>query len=132
MSSVAADPIVPARACVVPRATRADGGEVLPLETHVRALHRRCPRIALVGPPGSGKTTALAHLAAALPEVDVYDDPDGLFAAILAGGARPAVIAMASPPDAADVDATLHLAPWGEAERIDYLLARGIRRGSAR
>src|SRR5579862_3168735 len=67
-------PIEPARAIVKPRVISEDGSAV-PLENEIVPLlfeHEKTGgAIAIVGPAGSGKTTALKHLACLLGEVDV-------------------------------------------------------------
>ena len=94
--------IVPAFAVVRPRSTRAGSPDPQPLEEMVAELadegvHGAIP---LVGPPGSGKSTALAHLAA----IFGYDDrlifldepaPEGIQRCLV------------EPNDASDADALL-------------------------
>jgi ABC-type bacteriocin/lantibiotic exporter with double-glycine peptidase domain len=72
--------IQPHRAPVTPRALLPETGAVLPLEEAVSSLARRSDgAIEIVGGPGSGKTTALAHLASVTPAtqgVVFLDEPD--------------------------------------------------------
>src|SRR3954469_14391728 len=58
------------RAPVTPRVYAPHSGEPLPLADCVRRLIDRNVKgiVCLHGPPGSGKTTALRHLKAVLPE----------------------------------------------------------------
>ncbi len=93
--------------------------EVLPF-----AKMGTCGAIRISGPPGSGKTTALRHLAAVLPPgpgVVVLDDPD---ATLLADRSAHGLVVYASndsPPR--KHLATYRLAPWGDDDLIEYLLA---------
>src|SRR6185437_725689 len=70
----------PRRATVLPRVCKKAGGAALPLEQHVRRLLDQGVRgvIGLCGPPGSGKSTALAHVAAVLPSAAPISFIDGL------------------------------------------------------
>ena len=65
-SSLNAQSVESRRAPVVPRARRLPGGETLPLDQIVMQFVRHGERgvIRVDGAPGSGKTTALRHLAA--------------------------------------------------------------------
>jgi uncharacterized protein YjbI with pentapeptide repeats/energy-coupling factor transporter ATP-binding protein EcfA2 len=79
--------------------------------------------IRIYGPPGSGKSTALRHLAAALPPehaVCVLDDPDEATVAEQAGAG---LVVYASETLIGPKNiATFQLAPWGDDELIEYLL----------
>ncbi len=84
--------------------------------------------IRLVGPPGSGKTTALDYLAGTLPpylSVTFLDDPDP--SAIVGATARGWVVSTSSSASVLntfpDIPTILRLAPWGKDEWIEYLLA---------
>jgi uncharacterized protein YjbI with pentapeptide repeats len=122
------------------------GGEALPLEDEVRALVEAGARglIQITGPSGSGKTTALQHLAAVLPPgcATFLDDTtlahgsnadkpaivrqDGVFLGILTEGraAKKPLVIQAAGRDVAGLGvATYEMAPWGEDEWIEYLLA---------
>src|SRR5690242_21633949 len=69
----------PRRATVLPRVCREAGGAALPLEQHVRRLLDAGARgvVGVCGPPGSGKSTALAHVAAVLPSAAPVSFIDG-------------------------------------------------------
>jgi len=118
--------IVPAPAPVKPRAISPQTGEVLPLEDEIQLWidSGKRGRFRIVGSPGSGKTTALCHLAAVLPQsaaVSFWDDVDDQepvhplphVLVIYAGKA------LAAPPGVIDYP----LASWEDDEAIDYLLA---------
>jgi uncharacterized protein YjbI with pentapeptide repeats len=118
----------PVRAPVRPRFVSPATGESLPLEDEVEVwLQDGAPRyLEILGGPGSGKTTALAHLA---------DEYHGLARIIFldAGERLPPPSSSVRPsgfiifagneilPDAPVQ--TLKLAPWGRDELIEYLLA---------
>jgi uncharacterized protein YjbI with pentapeptide repeats len=120
----------PARAPVVPRVRPGEGGEALPIHDHVNALLRRGVRglIRLDGPPGSGKSTALRHLAEVLPPdapVSLMDDVGHRWATAAVGNwiqaSKRLCVAVVS-PDAIHVG-RLEMVPWGDDDLIEYLLA---------
>jgi uncharacterized protein YjbI with pentapeptide repeats len=118
--------IVPKRAPVRPRVISAVSGDSLLLEEEVRGLIARQRRgtIFLAGPPGSGKTTALAHLALVLADADILfldcPDPEDLLP-----DSRNRWIVFTSFAFATSLPFTdaYCLAPWREDEWIEYLLA---------
>lgn len=118
--------ILPQRAPVVPRVIVPETGTVLPLEDEVRRIMQTADvgAIGIVGGPGSGKTRALQHLAAVLPEAqraELLDEPEP---AALSDVAKWRLVVFTSATDwSVDTLATYRLAPWGRDELIDYLLA---------
>jgi uncharacterized protein YjbI with pentapeptide repeats len=116
-----------ARARVKPRVIAAETGEALPLEDLIGPIlaGAESGAIRISGRAGSGKTTALAHLSGLVPphlRVSFLEGP------------RPRALALAidrgwavftsdnaSFRNSAQFD--LRLAPWGEGEWIEYLLA---------
>src|SRR5688572_14847228 len=120
----------PKRAPVAPRVRPVDGGEVLPLEDHVGALlrHHRCGLVSLSGPPRSGKSTALAHLAAALPPgapVAIFDELTSVMErsdAERAAQARLIVVA-SKEPSPLPCAQRFEIEPWGDDDLIEYLLS---------
>jgi uncharacterized protein YjbI with pentapeptide repeats/energy-coupling factor transporter ATP-binding protein EcfA2 len=137
--------IAPQIAAVRPRVSSADGGEELLLEDEVRRLLEAGTRgvVALLGPAGSGKTTALQHLAAVLPPdapVTLLDGPDyarwapdanRLVVYAPTGSPKPSphaedvltdLIAVAPDPRALQ-QINYRLAPWGRDDLIEYLLS---------
>jgi uncharacterized protein YjbI with pentapeptide repeats/energy-coupling factor transporter ATP-binding protein EcfA2 len=112
----------PQRAPVRPRVI-ASSGEALPLEDEVRALLDAGTRglIQIIGPPGSGKTTALRHLAAVLPECcALFIDEKAIAPNIGETG----LVLIASCRARTGFSGVIYqMAPWGEDECIEYLLA---------
>lgn len=124
----------PVRAPVVPRVCGEPGGAAVPLEDRVRGLLAAGQRgpVNVYGPFGSGKSTALAHLAAALPrELDVVLIDDGTFpravnAGVDAGLGRLVVYTSQQRDRQANVP-TFVMGPWGPDDCIAYLVNTGRR-----
>jgi uncharacterized protein YjbI with pentapeptide repeats len=118
------------RALVRPRVQLPMTGEALLLEDLVADALResRCAPIQIIGGPGSGKTTALRHLWAVLPDSNgadvVYlDEPDSSDELT---PHRDSNIVLTTRMAFSDNDewTTWHLAPWSEDDLMEYLLAR--------
>lgn len=104
---------------VKPR-VRTRSGLVGPLEAilaRIRISDRT--RVVLAGPPGSGKSSALAFVGdrGLAPEMRLSDRPEHLFAAF--GGSGPLIVAS----EASVSGEVLELQPWSDDECIEYLLA---------
>jgi uncharacterized protein YjbI with pentapeptide repeats len=115
----------PRRAPVRPRVVSPLSGETLLLEDEILSL-LECGEsgiVWLVGGPGAGKTTALAHLAAVLPASDrliLHDDDwpiEPEWRKLYVGRG-----VVGSAPKAARF--VYELARWGDDEIIEYLLAQ--------
>jgi energy-coupling factor transporter ATP-binding protein EcfA2 len=123
--------IAPAFAVVRPRATRAGSLDPRPIEDVVAELADQRPHgaVPLVGPPGSGKSTALAHLAAAFGDdkrLIFLDEPsvEEIERHLAEANAHPdALLIFSAPPTKARRAYEISLAPWGFDELIEYLLA---------
>jgi uncharacterized protein YjbI with pentapeptide repeats/energy-coupling factor transporter ATP-binding protein EcfA2 len=115
------------RAPVRPRVLSPETGESLPLTDYVAPVlaAEESGAIRLLGPPGSGKTTALGHLAGVVPphmSVSFLDNPHiHSIDAALSGGW--VVFTSDGPSIPKNFATDLHLAPWGDDEWIEYLLA---------
>jgi uncharacterized protein YjbI with pentapeptide repeats/energy-coupling factor transporter ATP-binding protein EcfA2 len=115
------------QATVRPRVLSPETGESLPLDDVVGPILAAGEPgvIRLVGPAGAGKTTALNHLARLVPphlDVAFLDEPSS-HAIAQAFGQGLLVYTSASTAVSKEPAAILRLAPWGEDEWIEYLLA---------
>jgi uncharacterized protein YjbI with pentapeptide repeats len=124
-----------ARAMVRPRVISPETREVIPLEEEIGPLIQagRTGYVRLVGGPGSGKSTALRHLAAMLPpwardRVRLVDRPHDSVAPsvdhhlVIAAQRRAGTAQVHESPCASGL-AVYHLALWGQDDLIEYLLA---------
>lgn len=115
----------PLRAIVRPRVFASEGSVALPIEDVVSELLEcgQDHRIQIVGGPGSGKTTALRHLAATLipvPHLVLQDDfAEEQFTAAMTSGR----VIVASRKAMQHRFTVLRLAPWTDDDLIEYLLA---------
>ena len=100
--------------------------DTIPLEDLLREFQGRLGEaLAIVGGVGSGKTTALAHLAAVLAEnlkISFLDEPSlaELYHALSLGAV---VFTLREPEDFPPVS-VIRLAPWTDDDLVEYLLAR--------
>lgn len=111
------------RAAVVPRVLSEVSGDPFALEEMVQPYLGQAGAVAILGPAGSGKTTALAHLAAVLPgRIALFDEDAG--AAQVQEAAR-AGLALYAGDRIHRIPhlATLLLASWGKDEALEYLMA---------
>src|SRR5579884_245366 len=113
---------------VRPRVRPLQGGAVRLLEEEVQGFldQHQTGSIALVGPAGSGKTTALAHLAAVLsPRPLLFDHVESVSAVPSAAVPPKTLLIYARRlPWAAPHLAKFELVPWERDDAIEYLLAR--------
>jgi uncharacterized protein YjbI with pentapeptide repeats len=115
-----------ARAPVKPRILSTATGAALPLEDEVQSLLDRPCRalVQLAGAPGSGKTTALAHLGAVFSHasrlrlVDEDGEPGRIH-----WSADDVIVFVGPAPESRPVTHRLLMAPWARDELIEYLLA---------
>jgi uncharacterized protein YjbI with pentapeptide repeats len=117
--------ILPQRAPVRPRVLSPVSGEAFPLEDEVRQLLDGGQRgwVSIQGGPGSGKTTALRHLAAVLPanpRLYLVDGPAGKPSEY---SATALVITSNAVPSFGRLLVSYRLTPWREDDWIEYLLA---------
>jgi uncharacterized protein YjbI with pentapeptide repeats len=116
--------IQPERAPVKPRVICPASGESLPLEDEVRALLEAGARgvVEITGEAGSGKTTALRHLAAVLPSSARVKFVNGSLVPSAELGIH-LVICAGDVPRAHYRVASYSLAGWHEDEWLEYLMA---------
>ncbi len=120
--------LLPQRALVRPRVHVGHDGESPLLEDEILTLVAKGARglVYVLGSPGSGKTTALRHLATVLPAragVVLSDDDDPAKAEALHASSGCLVVCAAAAPQRRPFLAAYQLAPWGNDELIEYLLA---------
>lgn len=111
----------PSRAPVVPRVRRPGEQAAVPIDQRVRAIlaETPCCRINLVGPPGSGKSTAVVHLRATIgmgEELRVIDEQRQ-------SGMREPFLLTSRVPESSGRYATIEMAPWTDDDLAEYLLA---------
>ncbi len=117
--------IHPIRALVRPRVISPETGDAIPLEDVLLEVCGSSQRvIEIVGGCGSGKSTALAHLAAILPpdrKVVLLDDasPESVAEATN----MVAVVFTSMHPHSVPGAVSYRLVPWGDDELAEYLLA---------
>lgn len=117
--------VEPVRAPVRPRVISPEIHDAIPLDDLLPDFQaRRSGAIEIRGGCGSGKTTALAHLAALAGPGDRFVFLDDASAESVCEAARNAVVVFTSlhPRDVPDA-VTYRLASWGEDELLEYLLA---------
>jgi uncharacterized protein YjbI with pentapeptide repeats len=97
----------------------------LPLEDEIGPIlaSHDCGAVHVSGPDGSGKTTALTHLARLVPPHLQVSFLDGAHPLALTEASARGRVVFASTHGAPKLLADLRLAPWGEDEWIEYLLA---------
>jgi uncharacterized protein YjbI with pentapeptide repeats/energy-coupling factor transporter ATP-binding protein EcfA2 len=119
------------RAPVRPRIISPVTGETVPLDDQIGQVieEGRYEHVGLIGGPGSGKSTALQHLAAVLPpwalaKVHLADDPQ-VAADLVSSGEKSSRIIISSGTRVAPVphQVIYSLASWSQDDVIEYLLS---------
>lgn len=117
--------IRPEQAPVTPRAVSPETGQIVPLDEGFLSEERRTGgTVEIVGGPGAGKTTALAHLAAmdtAAQDAIFLDDPASTD--VQAASGHDLVVFTSRWPRPKLTERSFLLASWGDDELIEYLLA---------
>jgi uncharacterized protein YjbI with pentapeptide repeats len=113
------------RVLIRPRVVSSESDESVPLEAEIGPFLANHDRgaIGISGPPGSGKSSALIHLARRLPphfQVAFLDEPHP--SALADAAERGLVVFAMSGPGRPTLLADFTLAPWGKDEWIEYLL----------
>jgi len=116
----------PRQAAVRPRVISPDTGESIAMDDVIAGLIEAGARgtAEIWGPDGSGKTTALEHLAAAFgpaEHVVLLDQPDAF--EVQSQAAVALVVFTSNRPRASLADRSYALAPWTDDDIIEYLLA---------
>lgn len=119
------------RAIVVPRVLSPECGYAFTLEEMIEPYLGSCGLIAVHGPYGSGKTTALRHLAAALPDRLLLFDDDASRSEIKAAARDRLTVYGRAHPYRLEHLAAFHLAPWGVDEALEYLMTAHPQRCAA-
>jgi uncharacterized protein YjbI with pentapeptide repeats/energy-coupling factor transporter ATP-binding protein EcfA2 len=117
--------VQPQKAAVRPRGISALSNETILLEEEIQELvaHKWVGRVLIVGAPGSGKSTALRHLAAVLPTeagITFLDEPSLVESAHSPVGAVQIIVAQ--DPSGVPADVRYRLASWTKDDLIEYLL----------
>ena len=126
--------LTPQRALVRPRAISPISGDSLPLEELVaefleqRQAERRLVGtiIQIAGGPGSGKSTALSHLAAVLSQASILDFRDDTSPDVVVVSRKPcqaSIVAYRGQKQHGDRETIFSLAPWTRDDLLEYLLA---------
>jgi uncharacterized protein YjbI with pentapeptide repeats/energy-coupling factor transporter ATP-binding protein EcfA2 len=120
--------VMPQVAAVKPRVLDENGSDLL-LETEILQLIEQEVRgyVAVLGPAGAGKSTALAHLSAVLPKVDhlvLLDSGESVSQLALRHRSDRLIVSASAPPKKLPPRKLFRLAPWNRDDVIEYTLAR--------